>query len=208
LAVARGAGALATGLGLAGGAVRSAAAHHSYPATYDTAQRVTVNGVVQLVRFTNPHVHIVIESPIVNPVAGAEPAPEAAAETVIESPAVELAPESETSFAESSVSALTTDAALVAEPGAEGVEAGASPASPVVQPAADAAPVPEVPASTLWVLDLPGPARAQRLGLTPEALPPGTPLTVVAWPSRSPGSHDLAPLTIALDAIGQLIRIR
>jgi hypothetical protein len=80
-----------------------------------------------------------------------------------------------------------------------------------VQPAPEVQPVtvaPEPPASTLWVLDLPGPARARNIGLTPEALPAGTPVTVVAWPSRSAGSHDLAPLTITLDAAGHTIRIR
>ena len=58
------------------------------------------------------------------------------------------------------------------------------------------------------MLDLPGPGRARQLGLTPETLPPGTPLTVLAWPPRAEGSHDLAPLTITFDASGQLVRIR
>ncbi|HEX2324697.1 MAG TPA: hypothetical protein VHQ00_04815, partial [Chloroflexota bacterium] len=82
--------------------------------------------------------------------------------------------------------------------------AEAPPAAPEAPPA-----VPEeTPPGTLWVLDLPGPGRAQQLGLTPETLPPGTPLTVLAWPPRAEGSHDLAPLTITFDASGQLVRIR
>ena len=64
---ARGAGAAAAGAVLGVGSVNTAAAHHSFPATYDTAQEVSVSGVVQLVRFTNPHVHIVIESPLAAP---------------------------------------------------------------------------------------------------------------------------------------------
>jgi hypothetical protein len=152
-AAVRHAGAVAAGTVLAAGGAGTAAAHHSYPATYDTAQRVTVSGVVQLVRFANPHVHIVIETPLDEPAAGAPPEGE-----------------------------LTL---------------------PILQEAPDAA-----PPTTLWVLDLPGPGRARVLGLTPEALPAGTPLTVVAWPPRAAGSHDLAPLTITFDVDGHTVRIR
>ena len=63
-AVAKGAGAVASGVGLAAGAATSAATHHSYPATYDTSSQVTVTATVQLVRFVNPHVHVVIERPL------------------------------------------------------------------------------------------------------------------------------------------------
>src|ERR671913_1835470 len=68
---ARSAGAAAAGAAFAVSGVSPAAAHHSYPATYDTAQRITVSGVVQLVRFANPHVHIVLESPLAPLAAGA-----------------------------------------------------------------------------------------------------------------------------------------
>src|SRR5687767_9471518 len=87
LAVARGAGAVASGVGIAGGVAGSAAAHHSYPATYDTAQRVTVTGTVQLVRFVNPHVHVVIEQPLDGPVAP-EPPPGEAEQAVPVEPAL------------------------------------------------------------------------------------------------------------------------
>ena len=60
---ARHAGAAAAGRPSPSGGSAPPSAHHSYPATYDTAQRVTVSGVVQLVRFANPHVHIVLEAP-------------------------------------------------------------------------------------------------------------------------------------------------
>jgi Family of unknown function (DUF6152) len=168
---ARSAGAIAAGTALGVARVDSAAAHHSFPATYDTAQRVNVSGVVQLVRFTNPHVHIVIEAPVAAVAPPGEPAaagPEAAA----------AAPEAD-------------------------AEAYAEAAVPVQASAPDV-----VPETTLWVLDLPGPGRAQQLGLTPETLPPGTPLSVVAWPPRAAGSHDLAPLTITFDVDGHIVRIR
>jgi hypothetical protein len=180
--VVRGAGALTAGVALAGGAVRSAAAHHSFPATYDTAQRVTVSGVVQLVRFTNPHVHVVIESPL-------ESAPAA-------DPAVESAFEAAAAAAEAA-------GEPVGEPAGEAAATvpDAPPADEVQAPA-------EPPPSTLWMLDGPAPARARTIGLTPEALPPGTPLTVLAWPARTAGSHDLAPLIITLDGGARTIRVR
>lgn len=189
LAVARGAGAVATGVGLAGGGVRSAAAHHSYPATYDTAQRVTVSGLVQLVRFTNPHVHVVLEELVLAP-AASPPAQEA-----VQAPA----------GAETPAGVGTADGG---EPGAAALTDAATEAAGVQEgaPAAPAA-APEV-LSTLWVLDLPSPGQAERIGLTLDSLPAGTPLTVEAWPSRSAGSHDLAPLTLTFSEKGRTIRIR
>jgi hypothetical protein len=183
--VVRSAGAVAAGVALAGGAARSAAAHHSYPATYDTSQRVTVSGVVQLVQYTNPHIHVVIETPIETPVEETPAAAEVAAEAAPDAPA---APE-----------------AIDVAPAAAD---GASETAPEAQPTGEAGEAAEVPASTLWLLDLPAPSRARNIGLTPEALPVGTPLTVLAWPSRSAGSHDLAPLTITFDETGHTIRIR
>ncbi len=168
LVVARSAGALAAGVSLAGAGVRAAAAHHSYPATYDTARSVTVRGSVQLVRYTNPHVHIVIETLV-------EPAPPPAD---TEAPPDTGAPPPDAETAVYEYAALTTQ------------------------------PLAQAPASTLWLLDLPAPSRAQRIGLTPESVPVGTPVTVVAWPSRSPGSHDLAPLTITFDESGRTIQVR
>jgi hypothetical protein len=168
--VAKGAGAVAAGVGLVGASASRAAAHHSYPATYNTAEQVTVDGTVQLVRFTNPHVHIVIESPL------------------------------EVDAAE------TAEVAGVAEVAGEGTaEASSDPAA--AGATAEQAPPAEPPPATVWVLDLPGPGRLQQMGLTPATLPVGTPITVRAWPSRTPGSHDLAPLTITLGA-GRTIRIR
>ena len=64
----------------------------------------------------------------------------------------------------------------------------------------------EAPAR-VYVLDMPAPARARNMGLTPEVLQPGTPLTVVAWPSRT-NDVDLAPSEIAFDDSGQTVRIR
>lgn len=160
-----------TALAAVAGGASTASAHHSYPATYDTDGRVTVSGVVQLVRFTNPHVHIVLEGPADALAAGpltADGATESAATLPIFQEAGEEVP----------------------PPASEGAESEEP--SPL----------------TLWVLDLPGPGRARQLGLTPEALPPGTPLTVLAWPARAPGSHDLAPLTITFDANGRSVRIR
>jgi hypothetical protein len=186
--VARGAGALASGVGLAGGAVGSAAAHHSYPATYDTAQRVTVNGVVQLVRFVNPHVHVVLESALPEEGAAAESPPEAAADESVAVLASELRAAQEVVAAE--FEPFEEVPGVAVQPVGQGEGTGAE------------------PGSTLWILDLPGPGQAQRLGLTPESLPVGTPLTVLAWPSRAPGSHDLAPLTITFDANGRTVRIR
>ena len=183
LAVARGAGAVASGVGLAAGAAGSAAAHHSYPATYDTAQRVTVTGTVQLVRFVNPHVHVVIEEPLTDLVAPAEPPPPVDAAPVAEG---ELYPEVAPAE-EGGVGLAETDAADAED----------------VLPIALSTQVP----STLWLLDGPSPAQAQRIGLTPENLPPGTSLTVTAWPARNPGSHDLAPITITLHN-GFQIRVR
>jgi hypothetical protein len=167
---ARGAGVAAAGAVLGVGSVHTAAAHHSYPATYDTAQQVSVSGVVQLVRFANPHVHIVIESPI------AAPAPP------------EGAPAPRAGSVDAAGSADAAEAADAAD-----ASAGAPPLAPE---------------TTLWVLDLPGPGRAEQIGLTPETLPPGTPLSIVAWPPRAAGSHDLAPLTITFDGSGLTVRIR
>jgi hypothetical protein len=124
---------------------------------------VSVTGVVQLVLFTNPHVHIVIEAPMDAP---PPPAPELAAE------------------------------AAQAAPLENGVVEVVAPTQP------------ESPETILYVLDLPAPNRAQQIGLTPETLPPGTPLSVVAWPPRAMGSHDLAPLTITFDGDGHSVRIR
>ena len=64
----------------------------------------------------------------------------------------------------------------------------------------------EVPAR-VYVLDMPAPSRAQNMGLTPEVLQVGTPLTVVAWPSRT-NDVDLAPSQITFDESGQTVRIR
>lgn len=169
----RGAGAVASGAGLAAGTAQGAAAHHSYPATYDTAQRVTITGTVQLVRFVNPHVHVVIEQPLHDLMAQPEPPAEQAA---ADNPPAESAADPEADPAEDVEDAM---------------------------PIAHSTQVP----STLWLLDGPAPAQAQRIGLTPENLPPGTSLTVTAWPSRSPGSHDLAPITITLHN-GFQIRVR
>ena len=147
----------------------------THPATYDTAQRITVSGVVQLVRFANPHVHIVLESPLERLAAGAGEGDGAQEEAI----------------------------PILQETGPE------APAEAPRPPRRGPRPPPgETPPGTLWVLDLPGPGRAQQLGLTPETLPPGTPLTVLAWPPRAQGSHDLAPLTITFDASGQLVRLR
>jgi hypothetical protein len=133
--------------------------------------------VVQLVRFANPHVHIVLEGPL-EPLAAEAGEGGGAPEEVVP---------------------------ILQETGPE------DPAAPEEAPGAPEAPPAapeETPPGTLWVLDLPGPGRAQQLGLTPDTLPPGTPLTVLAWPPRAQGSHDLAPLTITFDASGQLVRIR
>ena len=64
----------------------------------------------------------------------------------------------------------------------------------------------EVP-PRIYVLDMPAPSRAQNIGLTPEVLQVGTPLTVIAWPSRA-NYVDLAPSQITFDDSGQTIRIR
>ena len=64
----------------------------------------------------------------------------------------------------------------------------------------------EVPA-WVYVLDMPAPSRAQNMGLTPEVLQVGTPLTVVAWPSRA-NNVELAPSQITFDDSGQTVRIR
>lgn len=184
--VSRGAGALISGAALAGGQVGTAAAHHSYPATYDTAKQVTVSGVVQLVQFTNPHIHVVIESPA----EGA--APSAATESVQSAGAVDvLADGADSSDGAETAAAETVEPATAAE----ATSLGAAESDAAL-------------ATTLWVLDLPAPARAQAIGLTPQTVPIGTPLTVVAWPSRSAGSHDLAPLTVKHDASGRVFRIR
>jgi hypothetical protein len=158
-------------VGLVAGAAGTAAAHHSYPATYDTAQRVTVTGTVQLVRFVNPHVHVIIEQPLYDLMPPADPV------TATEPPA----------------------------DGAAAPDIGSS-AEPDTEDATAIALHTQVP-STLWLLDGPAPAQAQRMGLTPENLPPGTSLTVTAWPARNPGSHDLAPITITLHN-GFQIRVR
>ena len=163
-AAVQGAGAVASGVGLSVGAAGTAAAHHSYPATYDTAQQVTVTGTVQLVRFVNPHVHVIIEQPLYDLAPPAAPPGDIAAEAP---------PEPD------------------AEPGEETLAISLSSQVP----------------STLWLLDGPSPAQAQRMGLTPENLPPGTSLTVTAWPARNPGSHDLAPILITLHN-GFQIRVR
>jgi hypothetical protein len=65
----------------------------------------------------------------------------------------------------------------------------------------------EVAPARVYLLDMPAPSRAQNVGLTREALQPGTPLTVVAWPSRT-NDVDLAPSTITFDATGETVRIR
>jgi hypothetical protein len=51
---------IAAGLVLAGvlGAVRTATAHHSFAAEFDSNKRVKLNGVVTKVEWTNPHVWI------------------------------------------------------------------------------------------------------------------------------------------------------
>ena len=126
-------------------------------------------------RFANPHVHIVLESPLAPLAAGAGEGDGALEEGHHHPP---------------------------------GDGAGGAGRSAPGGPEAPPATTEEATAGTLWVLDLPGPGRARQLGLTPETLPPGTPLTVLAWPPRAEGSHDLAPLTITFDASGQLVRIR
>ena len=64
----------------------------------------------------------------------------------------------------------------------------------------------EVP-PRIFILNMPAPSRVQIICLTPEVLQVGTPLTVIAWPSRA-NDVDLAPSQITFHASGQTIRIR
>jgi hypothetical protein len=199
---AQSAGALAAGVTSLGATVETASAHHSYPATYDTNKRVVMSGIVQLVRFSNPHVHIVIETAA----PGEQPPSVAAAQAQLSAVPAEPALAEDGSVIEGTgitatsaevIQAATASTQAAAEALASGSAAGATPRAAA-----------EPPPTMLWVLDMPAPNQARNMGLTPELLTPGVPITVEAWPSRSAGSHDLAPLVLNIDHIGRTFRIR
>lgn len=47
-------------LGLLFGGARAATAHHSYSASYDLSRPVQIDGVIQELRYANPHVELVV----------------------------------------------------------------------------------------------------------------------------------------------------
>jgi hypothetical protein len=106
-------------LGLLFGGAGVATAHHSYSASYDLSRPVQIQGVIQELRYANPHVEFV-----------------------------------------------------VAVPGADGSV---------------------VP----WLVSTAGVGRAQAMGLTPEFLAAGQPVTVVGWPAWD-GSPELGASTITV----------
>jgi hypothetical protein len=109
----------ALSLGLLFGSAGMANAHHSYSASYDLSQPVQIQGVIQELRYANPHVEFV-----------------------------------------------------VAVPGADG-------------------------SLVPWLVSTAGVSRAQGLGLTPEFLAAGQPVTVVGWPAWD-GSLELGASTITV----------
>ena len=109
----------ALSLGLLFGGAGIATAHHSYSASYDLSRPLQIQGVIQELRYANPHVEFV-----------------------------------------------------VAVPGADG-------------------------ALVPWLVSTAGVSRAQGLGLTPEFLAAGQPVTVVGWPAWD-GSLALGASTITV----------
>ncbi len=109
----------ALSLGLLFGNAGMTAAHHSYSASYDLSQPVQIQGVIQELRYANPHVEFV-----------------------------------------------------VAVPGADG-------------------------SIVPWLVSTAGVSRAQGLGLTPEFLAAGQPVTVVGWPAWD-GSLEVGASTITV----------
>jgi Family of unknown function (DUF6152) len=109
----------ALSLGLLLGSAGMADAHHSYSAAYDLCSPVQIQGVIQELRYANPHVEFV-----------------------------------------------------VAVPGADG-------------------------STVPWLVSTAGVSRAQGLGLTPEFLAAGQPVTVVGWPAWD-GSLELGASTITV----------
>ncbi len=109
----------ALSLGVLFGSAGMATAHHSYSASYDLSRPVEIQGVIQELRYANPHVEFV-----------------------------------------------------VAVPGADGSIA-------------------------TWLVSTAGVSRAQGLGLTPEVLAAGQPVTVVGWPAWD-GSLELGASTITV----------
>ena len=109
----------ALSLGLFFGNPGIASAHHSYSASYDLSRPVQIQGVIQELRYANPHVEFV-----------------------------------------------------VAVPGADGTI---------------------VP----WLVSTAGVSRAQAVGLTPEFLAAGQPVTVVGWPAWD-GSLEFGASTITV----------
>ena len=109
----------ALSLGLLFGSAGMADAHHSYSASYDLSRQVQIQGVIQDLRFANPHVEFV-----------------------------------------------------VAVPGADG-------------------------SMVPWLVSTAGVSRAQGLGLTPEFLAAGQPVTIVGWPAWD-GSLELGASTITV----------
>ncbi len=109
----------ALSLGLLFGGAGIATAHHSYSASYDLSRPVEIQGVIQELRYANPHVEFV-----------------------------------------------------VAVPGADG-------------------------SLVPWLVSTAGVSHAQGLGLTPEVLAAGQPVTVVGWPAWD-GSLELGASTITV----------
>ena len=109
----------ALSLGLLLGSAGMAGAHHSYSASYDLSRPVQIQGVIQELRYANPHVEFV-----------------------------------------------------VAVPGADG-------------------------STVPWLVSTAGVSHAQGLGLTPEFLAAGQPVTVVGWPAWD-GSLEVGASTITV----------
>ena len=109
----------ALSLGLLFGSTGMVDAHHSYSASYDLSSPVQIQGVIQELRYANPHVEFV-----------------------------------------------------VAVPGADG-------------------------SLVPWLVSTAGVIRAQGLGLTPEFLAAGQPVTVVGWPAWD-GSLEIGASTITV----------
>jgi hypothetical protein len=110
---------VALSLGMLFGGSSTSGAHHSYSASYDLSRPVQIQGVIQELRYANPHVEFVV--------------------------------------------------------GVQG---------------ADGLVVP-------WLVSTAGVSRAQGLGLTPELLAAGQPVTVVGWPAWD-GSLELGASTISV----------
>jgi hypothetical protein len=109
----------ALSLGLLFGSAGVATAHHSYSASYDLSRPVEIQGVIQELRFANPHVEFVV--------------------------------------------------------GVRGADGSVVP----------------------WLVSTAGVSRAQALGLTPEFLAAGQPVTVVGWPAWD-GSLEVGASTISV----------